>query len=153
MVEIDIYQTAESAAAVTEMGYVQGDGHWYLEWLADVRLGKAALEPKNHRRLSEYARRDGNRRRLTLTNVLVAILPDARRAPLVLFRLFPMAVHIATAIAFGDDAGASRIRANQKECLPAIEDCNQCRGRVFNNGEQCSGCGNPLWKTSWLMIS
>jgi hypothetical protein len=152
-VEIELFQAAESASAVAEMGYVRDAGHWYLHWLAGVRLGQAALDEPHRQRLAEYAGQEPDRRRLTLTNVLVTVLPEARRAPLVLFRLFPMAVRIATAIGFGDDANASRIRANQRDCLPAVEDCRQCRGQILNNGKQCAVCGNPLWKTTWLMLS
>ena len=151
--EIELYQAAESASAVVEMAYARNDGHWYLHWLAGIRLGQAALDEQHCQRLVRYAGQDLDHRRLTLTNVLVAVLPEARRAPLVLFRLFPLAVHVATAIAFGDEASALRIRASQTECLPAIEDCTQCRGQVLNNGNQCTICGNPLWKTTWLMIA
>ena len=112
------------------------------------------MDDEQHRlQLVEYAGQSPDQRRLTLSNVLVTILPNARRAPLVLFRLFPMAVQIATVIAFGDNASAARMRANQRDCLPAIEDCGQCRGRVLDNGEQCAVCGNPLWTTKWLMTS
>ena len=153
-VEIELYQAAESAAAVAEMGCLRDNGDWYLHWLARLRLGPAALDDEQHRRqLAEYAGQSPDQRRLTLTNVLVTILPNARRAPLVLFRLFPTAVQIATAIAFGDNASAARLRANQRDCLPAIEDCSQCRGKVLDNGEQCAVCGNPLWTTKWLMTS
>jgi hypothetical protein len=152
-IEIELYQAAESAVAVSERSYVSNDGHWYLHWLAGVRLGQTALDDQSRQRLAEYAGQNPDQRRLTLTNVLVTVLPDARRAPLVLFRLFPLAVQIATSIAFGDDANASRMRASQIDCLPAIEDCSQCRGRVLNNGEQCAVCGNPLWKTTRLMLS
>jgi hypothetical protein len=152
-VEIELFQAAESAAAAAELGHVRNDGQWYLHWLAGVRLGQAALDEPHRLRLEKYAGQNQDQRRLTLTDVLVKVLPDARRAPLVLFRLFPMAVRIATTIAFGNEANAARIRAEQIKCLPAIEDCSQCRGRVLNIGEQCAACGNPLWKTTWLMIS
>ena len=152
-VEIELYQAAESAAALAEMGRLRNDGQWCLHWLAGVRLGQAAIDEPNRRRLEQYAEQNQDQRRLTLTDVLVKVLRDARRAPLVLFRLFPMAVQIATAIALGDASAASRIRANQIKCLPAIEDCSQCHGRILNAGDQCPVCGNPLWKTTWLMIS
>ena len=37
--------------------------------------------------------------------------------------------------------------------LPVIGDCRACRGKVLDNGEQCSVCGNPLWKPEWLMAT
>jgi len=54
-VEIELYQSAESAAAAAEKGYLRNDGHWYLHWLAGVRLGQAALDEQHCRRLAEYA--------------------------------------------------------------------------------------------------
>jgi hypothetical protein len=152
-VEIELYQAVESAAAVAEMGHVRNDGQWYLHWLAGFRLGQGTLDEQHRLMLAKYAGQNQDQRRLTLTNVLVKVLPDARRAPLVLFRLFPMAVQIATAIALGDKANAVRLRADQIKWLPAIEDCTQCHGRVLNIGEECIVCGNPLWKTTWLMIA
>ena len=57
---------------------------------------------------------------------------------------------IATALAFGDHARARDARKRQTADLPAIRYCSQCRGDVLENGEQCRGCGNPLWKFEWL---
>jgi hypothetical protein len=153
MAEIELYQAAESAVIVAEKGYLPSDGPWYSHWLARARLGPIASETQNGQRLAEYTGQDPDQRRLTLTDILVTVIAEARRAPLVLFRLFPLAVRIVTATAFGDPLGASQIRAGQIECLPAIEDCRQCRGQVLPNGQQCPACGNPLWKTKWLMTS
>jgi hypothetical protein len=151
--EIELYQAAESAAAATELRYVRNDGLWCLDWLAGFRLNPAALDEPHRQRIESYAAQNQDQRRLTLTDVLVRVLPAARRAPLVLFRLFPMAVRIAAALAFGDKTQATWMRREQIKCLPAIEDCTQCRGQVLHIGEQCAVCGNPLWKTKWLMMS
>jgi hypothetical protein len=89
-------------------------------------------------------------RRLALTDILVSVLPESRRAPLVLFLLFPLAVQIATAAAFGDDAMAARLRAMQIDLLPIISACRECRGRILEPGRSCPSCNGPLWKTELL---
>lgn len=67
-----------------------------------------------------------------------------------MFRLFPLAVGIITAIAFGDLDTAKELRKHQVSLLPAIADCNRCRGRVLANEEICPVCSNPLWGYNWL---
>jgi len=81
------------------------------------------------------------------------VLPESRRAPLVLFRLLPMAVHVATHLAFGGQIAAEEIRGRQRHFLPAIEDCRACRGKVLAPDEQCSECGNPLWNSELLIAT
>ena len=78
------------------------------------------------------------------------VLPESRHAPLVLFLLFPLAVQIVTASAFDDRGTASGQRRQQTAILPAITDCRQCRGQLLEFTEQCTACGNPLWKYDWL---
>jgi hypothetical protein len=151
--EIELYQVVESAAVVSTRGYLRDSGNWYTDWLTGVRLAQSPLDEQRRKRLAEYGAMEPDARRLAMTNVLVAALPETRRAPLVLFRLFPLAAQIVTALAFGDRAGASRIRTSQREWLPAVDDCSRCRGQVLDNGQQCELCGNPLWKTTWLMAT
>jgi len=148
--EIDLYQIAESAAAVGEHGYVRTDARWYLQWLTRLRLGEAATEANTAARLDDYMSRTPDDRRLAFTDVLATVLAESTRAPLVLFRLFPLSVEIATALAFGDHAAAQDARNRQTFLLPEIGYCNECHGKVLENGEQCPGCGNPLWKYEWL---
>ena len=148
--EIELYQIAESAAAVREFGYVRPDDEWYLQWLTRLRLGTPRTEVKVVERLAQYSSGTPDDRRLAFTDVLARVIPESRRAPLVLFRLVPPAVHIATALAFGDHARAAGLRNRQKSDLAAIADCPQCYGKVLENGEQCAQCGNPLWKFQWL---
>ena len=62
----------------------------------------------------------------------------------------PLAVEIVTALAFGDSAQATEVRQHQVVILPAISDCEQCRSKLLENGEQCPECGNPLWLFDWL---
>jgi len=104
-------------------------------------------------RVAQYRSKSADDRRLALTDVLLQVLPESRRAPLVLFRLMPLAVHIATALAFGDHATAAEVRARQIACLPSIRDCHRCRGEVADNGDLCEVCGSPLWRYEWLTVT
>ena len=148
--EIEIYQIAESAAAARDSGYVPAADDWYRDWLVRLRIGQSPVEPRVQERVADYLAKTPERRWLAFSTVLARTLPESRRAPLVLFHLFPLSVQIATALAFGDTQAASKARSQQVTLLPAIADCRQCHGKVLDNGEQCPGCGNPLWKSEWL---
>ena len=149
-VEIDLFQAAVSAIAARQRGYVSGDGDWYLGWLTRFRLGRLADDPRVTKRLSVYLDATPDRQRLTFTNVMSSVLAESRRAPLVLFRLFPYAVQIVTALAFEDHVLSDAGREQQVHLLPSIRDCHHCRGKLLDNGEECRLCGNPLWKFDWL---
>ncbi len=149
--EIERYQVAESAVAAQDFGYVAADVQWYLQWLARMRLGEAQPDPQTTERLNHYISKTPDERRLAFTDVLAKILPESARAPLILFRLLPPSVQIATALAFGDDATAGQLRKQQNASLPEIAGCRACRGEILENGRQCRECGNPLWKYSWLI--
>ena len=101
-------------------------------------------------RIEAYRSAGRDQRRLAFTDVLANVLHESRKVPLVLFRLLPLSVEIATSLAFGDAQAASDARDRQLTTLPAIRDCSRCRGEVLDNGEQCPQCGNPLWKFDWL---
>jgi len=148
--EIDLYQIAESAAAVLEHAYIGADSDWYLQWLTLLRTGHRGAGSNTNARLRDYVAMSADDRRLAFTDVLARVLPESTRAPLVLFRLLPLSVHTATALAFGDHTTALDTRSRQTSFLPAINYCNKCQGKVLDNGEQCPGCGNPLWKYEWL---
>jgi hypothetical protein len=152
-VEIELYQTATSTAVVREYRYVADDDGWYLGWLIWLRLGRKEPDAKVTQRLHYYLSKTPDEQRLAFTNILAKALPESRRAPLVLFRLVPLAVEIITALAFGDRARATAARDRQAVLLPAIHDCLQCRGKLLDNGEHCTACGNPLWKFDWLMAT
>jgi len=149
-IEIEMYQIAESAAAARESRYLPAVDDWYRDWLVRLRLGPSPVEPRVQERVVDYLAKTPDQRRLAFSTVLARTLAESRRAPLVLFHLFPLSVQIATALAFGDTQAASKARGQQVILLPAIGDCRQCRGKVLDNGEQCPGCGNPLWKSEWL---
>ncbi len=147
---IELFQIAESACIVRDAGYVGAGAQWYANWLAQMRLGQGAVEPDNARQLAAYLAMTDNDRRLAFSDVLFKVLPESRQAPLVLFRLAPLAARIATADAFGDRKRATKIRKMQKTLLPGISDCRECHGDILDGGEVCEVCGNPLWSFEWL---
>ena len=148
--EIALYQVAESAEAVKRLGNWPTEINAYMQWLASLLLDESTLSEPHRQRIDGYTSKPEHARRLIFTDVLAKVLPESRRAPLVLFLLFPLAVQIATALAFGDRPSAEKLRASQIEQLPIISSCHECQGRVLENGETCSHCANPLWKTEWL---
>jgi len=148
--EISLYQVAESAATIGRFGYWPAGNDAYVPWLARLVLNESPLNESHRQKIDGYLSRTARARRLIFTDVLVKVLPESRRAPLVLFLLFPLAVQIATALAFGDHPTADKLRASQIEQLPVISSCRECRGRVLENGTICRQCANPLWNTQWL---
>lgn len=147
--EIEIYQVVESAAAAREFGYA-ASLDWYSGWLCRLRQADTQTDPTACTRLPEYLGEPAEKRRARFESVLSKVLPESTRAPLVVFLLYPLCVQIVTAQAFADHARAARLRQSQVAILPVILDCRSCHGKVLENGEQCAGCGNPLWKFSWL---
>lgn len=148
-VQIEIFQIVESVVLAEERCYVR-DGHWYLDWLARFRLGEMAGKDKIVNEIATFRGMKPDGRRLAFMDVLMRVLPESRKAPLVLFPLVPLAIRIATAVAFQDVATAAEIRRQQKAILPAIADCPACRGDVLDNGELCDVCSNPMWAYKWL---
>lgn len=149
--EIELYEVAESAATFAQRRYFSDADAWYLDWLLRLRLDESQLTAAANRRLSDYLSQSPDGRRLRFSQVLEASLPDAGHAPLVIYRLFPLAVNLATALAFGDHAGAEEARRRQIAILPGIADCPRCHGRVLSNEERCPQCGNPFWSYDWLI--
>ena len=152
-IEIEVYQIAESVAAARQLGCIAEPDDWFGDWLLRLRLGQSPVEPWLRERVAGYLAETPERRRLAFSTVLARTLAESRRAPLVLFQLFPLAVQIVTAMAFGEDEAASAARSQQVELLPAVGDCRQCHGEVVDNGQQCPVCGNPLWKSEWLTVA
>ena len=93
---------------------------------------------------------DEDELRLGFSRNLENVFPEARLAPLILYRLFPLSVRIVTAVAFGHHLDAAELRNRQAFWLPAITDCHDCHGRPLDNGDECVVCGNPLWTYQWL---
>lgn len=148
--DIDVYQVVESAALVHHAGYLGADDGWYAAWLGAQRLGAAMAEDRIARRFRDYAPQTPDQRRRTFMDRLQEVLPESSRAPLVLFSLAPLAIQLATALAFADAPRAEDLRRQQIALLPGIADCRVCHGHVQDNGELCLECGNPLWKYKWL---
>lgn len=148
--EIESYQIAVAAHAVRERGYVQCEFKWFVTWLAELRLGDDLRDNKWRRRIRQYLAFSEDEQRLDFSRHLETVFPEASRAPLILYRLFPLSIRIVLAIAFGNHLEAAELRNRQTFWLPAIGDCTDCHGRPLDNGEQCAGCGNPLWKYHWL---
>jgi hypothetical protein len=150
--ETELYQVAECTVAARQGGYVAGVDEWFPGWLARLRLGLPDGDVELPR-IREYLSLSADDRRLMFTDVLARVVPESRRAPLVLFRLLPLAVHLATHAAFGNRVAADRVRVQQKSELPSIDDCPKCRGKVLAYDLQCTECGNPLWKSHLLTVA
>jgi hypothetical protein len=147
--EIELYLAASTAAEARDKGYVR-EASWFSQWLARLRLGDASLGEKALGRVAKYLDDSSENRRLKLTSILLKVLPESTKAPLVLFRLIPHAVAIVTGTAFGDSLGATEARNRQIVLLPSIAECPECHGRPLDNGERCRVCGNPVWIYDWL---
>jgi hypothetical protein len=148
--EIEVYQAVESAIAAGDAGYVKSSEDWYLPWLLWFRLGERGRAAEAVERGKSYLSKNADDRRLAFLDGLARILPESRQAPLVLFHLVPLSVRVLTACAFGDRGRAVKLRKEQTTFLPAIADCQECRGKVLEWADQCRVCGNPLWKYEWL---
>lgn len=148
--EIEMYVSVESDAAAIAHRYVPADTKWYFNWLSRLRLNEWYGELAVVGRLATYHAKPADGRRMMLETALERALPQAMHAPLVLFRVFPLAIEIVTAVGFGDLAGAEVVRKQQIAQLPHLSDCHECHGRLLDNGEECRQCGNPLWKSEWL---
>jgi hypothetical protein len=150
---IELFQIAESTCTARDAGYLGTDVDWYVRWLAETRLGERAAQQNTGDQLAAYLSMHADGRRLTMSDILSRVLPESRQAPLILFRLLPLAVQVATALAFGDRDRAAGIRKQQKSVLPAISDCHACHGAVLDNEEMCETCGSPMWNYKWLTVT
>jgi hypothetical protein len=138
----------ESAAR----GFVDRADEWMIDWVLQLQFGDAGAALRRdqadpYRPLTETARR------MRFVSVLQRAVPESLRTPPVIFLLFPLAVRIVAAMAFGDEPRANALRAEQANLLAVIRDCHECRGRVLANEERCRCCGNPLWTFAWLRES
>ena len=148
--EIAVFQAAESRTAAEETGIDVTTDDWFARWLMRLLLGDA-VGADALARLADYESQTPRERMLAFTDVLAQVLPESRRAPLVLFNLFPLSVQIAAVIALGDRGRAAELREKQLELQPALGDCNVCHGQLLATGKQCPQCGNPVWKFEWLV--
>ncbi len=148
-VEIEAYACIMIDDEVSRSGYINDNDEWFLDWLFRLRLGESSKSVFD-KRVGFYRSQTIEERRLKFVSVLQRAIPESARAPLVLFRLFPRAVRILAAVAFGDPLRAQSLRAEQAGFLPAIADCHECHGRVLDNEDICRCCGNPLWNFAFL---
>lgn len=147
--EIEIFQIAVCASEAKRRSYVT-DEAWFAEWLTRLRFRSISNQEKVDRRISKYLGLDLSSRRLAFEKLLGSVMPESRKTPLVLFRLFPLSVGLATAVAFGDRESVAELHAMQCSTLPAIPDCSACGGNPMENGDYCDKCGNPVWNFTWL---
>jgi hypothetical protein len=147
--EIEFFQVAVSTVEARDCGHV-ADIDWYGDWLLRLRLPGSRKREVGQKRVARYLEMDEEQRRLGFSRVLEKTFPEATRAPLILYRLFPASVGIVTAMAWNHSARVDALREQQVNDLPPIRDCHVCRGRPLDNGEQCQTCGNPIWTYEWL---
>ena len=119
-IEIDLYQIAVSAAAAQRGDYAGADAGWYWQWLARLRLGPSQPEDRVTKRVECYLAKSRDQRRLLFSDVMARALPESRHAPLVLFRLLPLAIEIVTALGFGDSAQAAEVRRARATSFRAL---------------------------------
>lgn len=154
--EIEIYQIHETVCEIEESRWCPAAAadrlsDQMLDWLVNFRLGEAAGESLVARRLTAYRGKPADERRLLFAAALERAFPEARRAPLIIYRLVGPAAGIHAALAFGDCQRARELRKRQKSLLSSISDCRTCHGEVLDSGEKCLQCGNPFWKHEWLV--
>jgi hypothetical protein len=156
--EIELYQINETAIEIDESGWRQGahaagpvNRDQLIQWLVKFRLGDSSSDSAIARRLAGYSGKRADERRMLFAAALERAFPEARRAPLVVYRLIGLAAAIHAALAFGDCSRARDLRKRQKSLLPSIADCRTCHGEVLDSGEKCHQCGNPFWKHEWLV--
>jgi hypothetical protein len=148
-VEIEAYSSIVVDDEVTQGEYVERPREWFLDWIFKLRLGEGCQSIFD-KRVEYYRSKSVEDRRLKFVSMLNRVLPESYKTPLILYRLFPTAVRIVTAVAYQDPLRAQELRAEQCRLLPPISDCHECHGRVLDNEEICRCCSNPLWKFSWL---
>jgi hypothetical protein len=145
--EIELFQVGEAAAEAVHQ-HVVDDLAWCRHWLCRLRLGAADESQLN--RLEQYAAASPEDRRRRFMRAVERTMPDSTHAPLIVYRLFPLAVALVAALGFSDHARAAELRRRQTTLLPSLVECRICRGQVLENGEKCTHCGNPFWKHDWL---
>ena len=145
---IEVYSHVVAGEEAKDQQYIN-DAAWFENWLTGLRCD-APLDDSMRQRADRYRNMQPAERRLKFASSLERRLPQATHAPLVLYRLFPLAVRMAVAIAFGDNLRAGELRNKQTGFLPIIADCHECHGHPLDNGDRCSTCGSPIWSYDWL---
>jgi hypothetical protein len=148
--EIELFMITEVINECCEASFLEVPPEWLRHWLMDLRLGDKQDRPLVAERLEHYQNQPEQSRHLAFSNILERTFPEARRVPLVLYRLFPLAVRVGTALAFGDSLRAGELRNRQLSVLPGIAECRSCHGSLVEADDPCRECGNPLWTLRWM---
>lgn len=148
--ELDAYFAFEAALFAEERAYVRGGDGWCEAWLAALLVSDRDLGMPAAHRMATYRDKSPDDRRRGFSLVLERAFPEATHAPLVIYRLLPLAVRLATAQAFERADHAQAQRDRQLVLLPSILDCTACHGAVLPSGAACERCGNPFWKYELL---
>jgi hypothetical protein len=148
--EIHAFFACEAALFAEERAYVRSGEDWCQSWCAALLVGDDALGMPTAQRLAAYRDKSPDDRRRGFSLFLERAFPEATRAPLVIYRLLPLAIRLATAQAFEQADHAQAQRDRQLVLLPSIIDCTKCNGAVLPCGTSCDGCGNPFWKYELL---
>ncbi len=150
--QIDIYSVVVAAEEAASAGYIKADAESIIGWFSSLRLSEHDGSAVG-RRIEKYRALEPQEQPRQFASTLERRMPHATNAPLVIYRLYPLAVGIVVAIAFGDHLRAGELRNRQAALLPVISDCHPCHGRPLDNGEECPACGNPLWQYDWLCVA
>lgn len=145
---IDVYSCVVAAEEAAERQYIDDSG-WFVDWMIALRVAEHE-HPSIAQRAAKYRDMPRDKRRLSFAASLERRVPLATKAPLIIYRLYPLGIRLAVAVAFGDHLRAGALRNQQMALLPVIADCHQCHGRPLDNGDHCQTCSNPLWGYEWL---
>ena len=89
-------------------------------------------------------------RRLAFTDVLMRVLPESRKAPMVLFQLVPLAIQIVTAVAFGDAMRRRNCGSGRNRSCPPSPTVTLATAPCWTTADLCDVCSNPMWAYKWL---
>jgi hypothetical protein len=151
--EVRLYLACEAALFAEERNYVRSGEQWCETWLSRLLVDERDLKAPADQRLAGYREKSPDDRRRAFSLVLERTFPEAIQAPLVIYRLLPLAARLQTALAFERADHAQAQRDRQLVLLPSILDCSKCKGAVLPSGERCPACGNPMWKYELLTSS
>jgi hypothetical protein len=147
--EIEVFAAGVIDNEMQRCSHLANDTHWIADWVLRLRLDASYLASAQ-KRLEQYLHLTSEECRRGFVNRLYHVIPESVKTPLVLWRLFPLAVRLVAAHAFGDSKRTEQLRNDQRELLPAISDCPTCHGRLLETGSACPRCGNPVWTFEWL---
>lgn len=148
--QIEAFALSEVLDEASQAGFLTTSSDWLRGWLLNLRLEGKHDRSAIAERAELYLGLEPRKRYLEFSDILERTLPEARHAPLVLYRLFPLAVRVAAALAFGNHLRAGELRGDQLALLPPIAYCRNCQGRLLEVEDTCRECGNPLWTIRWM---